>query len=123
MSGRAILIVEDDPDVREVLAGFLQDAGHVPLTASSGGAALVLLRAMGEPPALILTDLGMPGLQGLALLDALHESTKEAGTPVVVLSGSADFEPREHGTRGVVARLRKPVDIDALLALVARWSA
>lgn len=122
MSARAILIVEDDPDIRDVLAGFLEEAGHVTLTAPTGSAALALLRAMGRPPALILTDLGVPGIHGVALLDALHESTKTAGTPVVVLSGAPDFEADEHQERGVVAHMRKPVNIDELLALVDRWS-
>jgi DNA-binding response OmpR family regulator/signal transduction histidine kinase/putative methionine-R-sulfoxide reductase with GAF domain len=80
-----ILAVEDEPEVLDVLRAMLSNAGHTVFTAASGREALELFER--EPVDLVLTDLGMPGMTGLALAEELK---RRRGMPVVLLTGWAD---------------------------------
>ncbi len=68
---RRILIVDDEPSVRDVMATVLSDAGYSVQTAADGHIALKLIDL--APPDLIITDVMMPHLDGWALLDRIHE--------------------------------------------------
>ena len=108
---RAILLVEDDPDVRATLRLLLQRTGLEIRTADHGLDALRKLHSDG-PPALMVVDLNMPVMDGWDFLQRCP-----AGIPIVVLSGVEDI----HRTRAhpdVVAVLQKPVSLDSLLAAV-----
>ncbi len=80
-----ILAVEDEPEVLDVLRAMLTTAGHTVFTAASGREALDLFER--EPVDLVLTDLGMPGMTGLALATELK---KRRAIPVLLLTGWAD---------------------------------
>jgi PAS domain S-box-containing protein len=80
-----ILAVEDEPEVLDVLRAMLSTAGHTVFTAASGREALDLFER--EPVDLVLTDLGMPGMTGLALAEELK---RRRVVPVVLLTGWAD---------------------------------
>jgi PAS domain S-box-containing protein len=80
-----ILAVEDEPEVLDVLRAMLTTAGHTVFTAASGREALDLFER--EPVDLVLTDLGMPGMTGLALATELK---KRRALPVLLLTGWAD---------------------------------
>jgi PAS domain S-box-containing protein len=80
-----ILAVEDEPEVLDVLRAMLSNAGHTVFTAASGREALELFDR--EPVDLVLTDLGMPGMTGLALAEELK---RRRAIPVVLLTGWAD---------------------------------
>ena len=80
-----ILGVEDEPEVLDVLRAMLSNAGHTVFTAASGREALELFDR--EPVDLVLTDLGMPGMTGLALAEELK---RRRAIPVVLLTGWAD---------------------------------
>ncbi|MFY0564489.1 sigma-54-dependent transcriptional regulator [Archangium lansingense] len=86
VSGPRILLVDDDPGVLKGLRGLLSDEGFSPVEARSTAEALRLLDAPGQPPALMLLDLRMPGETGLELLARLP---RPLPVPVVVLSGEA----------------------------------
>ncbi|HZH13021.1 MAG TPA: sigma-54 dependent transcriptional regulator [Archangium sp.] len=86
VSGPRILLVDDDPGVLKGLRGLLSDEGFSPVEARSAAEALRLLDAPGQPPALMLLDLRMPGETGLELLARLP---RPLPVPVVVLSGEA----------------------------------
>jgi DNA-binding NtrC family response regulator len=86
VSGPRILLVDDDPGVLKGLRGLLSDEGFCPVEARSAAEALRLLDAPGQPPALMLLDLRMPGETGLELLARLP---RPLPLPVVVLSGEA----------------------------------
>jgi CheY-like chemotaxis protein len=113
-----ILVVEDDDDVRESLVQILTSAGFEVVPAASGEEALRQLGA-GLRPCVILLDLMMPGMNGWQFIEEQRLRPGPSGTPVVVVSayGSAD------GVRSVGAAdyLRKPIDVDALLAVVGRY--
>jgi CheY-like chemotaxis protein len=118
-----VLLVDDDAIVREVLALSLEDAGHVVLLADSGATALGRLAA-GERVDIIVSDLTMPGMDGLALIRAAQE--RRPGLPAVLLTGYAgDGATLAVGgaISGAFSLLRKPVTgvqladrINALLA-------
>ena len=110
----AILVVDDDDDVREALVDILRDEGYEVLEAINGKRALDVLEAMVERPGLIITDLTMPEMNGAELLIALTQVTNIAALPILVCS--ADDRP---GDLPEVARyIRKPPTLAALLELV-----
>ena len=84
-SGRTLLVVDDVPMFRELGALFLARSGKV-LTADDGEEALEIVRR--ERPALVLTDLHMPRMDGIALCAAIKSDPDLAATPVVVMTGS-----------------------------------
>src|SRR5262245_55573504 len=83
---KTVLLVENDPDVREAMPDVLERRGFHTLTAEHGGAALALLRAGLVKPSLILLDLTMPVMNGWEFLDAQAADPAIADIPVVVMS-------------------------------------
>jgi CheY-like chemotaxis protein len=109
-----ILIVEDDADLRDMMAQLLTLEGFKTETVANGRDALEYLRR-GDPPDLILLDLMMPIMDGWEFRRRQREDPTLADVPVVVLSAldqtrAADF--------GGTAFLKKPLDFDRLLELV-----
>jgi CheY-like chemotaxis protein len=111
-----ILIIDDDEDIREMLAILLTTQGHEVATAGDGVAGLDQLRA-GARPSLILLDLMMPGLDGEGFLQAMRSDPSTADIPVVVLTGhpSGQQKAAQLGTMGY---LMKPVEMIDLLRTV-----
>ncbi len=81
-----MLLVDDDPIVRDVLTMSLEDAGYAVLSADGGAAALSLLDSAGRVDVLV-SDLTMPDMDGLALIKAAHE--RRPRLPAVLLTGYA----------------------------------
>lgn len=119
-----ILIVEDDPNTREMLATLLTRQGFHTVAAEDGLEALHLLRTVrhGKPhvPCLVLLNLMMPRLSGHEFRRAQLGDPIVATVPVAVMSGATDAEERAR-TLGAVAMLSKPLDLDALLTVVRRY--
>src|SRR5262245_59582395 len=80
---KSVLIIEDDPDIREALAEILEDEGYATVLAGNGREALDHL-AKSEMPALILLDLMMPIMDGWQFRDEQRRSPSYAAIPVVV---------------------------------------
>jgi two-component system, cell cycle sensor histidine kinase and response regulator CckA len=116
-AGGLVLVVEDDPAVRTMAVRALADAGYRVLEAESGARALELL-AGGERPALVLSDVVMPGISGSALASRIAEIAP--GTPVLYTSGYTDGEIVRRGLLepGVVF-VPKPFSPDGLVRAVA----
>jgi DNA-binding response OmpR family regulator len=112
-----ILIVEDDADIRTLLATRLKIAGYEPAFATDTPTALGIARK--EQPDLILLDLGLPGGNGLVVLERLRSIAPLATIPVIVVSAR---DPYTHEARllaaGARAFIRKPIDTDELLAAI-----
>lgn len=121
-----VLIVEDDPDTREILSTLLTLQGFHAVTAEDGLEALHVLRTVKhrapETPCLVLLDLMMPRLGGQEFRRAQLEDPVVASVPVAVMSGSTDAQARGR-TLGAVATLTKPLDFDLLLNVVRRYCA
>ena len=112
-----ILIVEDDPDVREALVLFLEREGYAVTSVNNGQEALEQLRA--TPSALILLDLMLPVMDGFEFRVHQLQDPALARVPVIVLSGGGDLT-RKVEPLHVDACLSKPLDLERLLALIAR---
>jgi CheY-like chemotaxis protein len=121
-----VLIVEDDPDTREMLALMLATEGFHAVGAEDGLEALHLLRTVRhrapEVPCLVLLDLKMPRLGGGEFRRAQLGDPTVANVPVAVMSGAVDAEQRAQAL-GAVATVTKPIDMDVLLQVVKRYCA
>jgi CheY-like chemotaxis protein len=111
-----VLVAEDDQDIATILARLLTRAGHTVLREPDGAAALD--RAIAERPGLVLTDLGMPRMDGLELTRAIRRHPDLADTPVVMLSGHLQAGDTAPIAAGVCAILLKPCPNDLLRATV-----
>src|SRR4051812_7688935 len=107
----AVLVVEDDAELREMLAQHLHLAGFAPVTASNGHEALQLLR-MGFPAKLILLDLTMPLMDGWAFRAVQRRDPSLADIPVIVVSA------RDPSGVDAAACCCKPVDGDEMVKKV-----
>jgi len=113
----AILVADDEPGVRESLAEVLRDAGYDVRTAPDGPNALGALDE--REFAVVLTDLRMPGADGLAVLRRAHETAPQ--TLVVVMTAHGSVETAVEALRnGAADYILKPVVFDELLAKVKR---
>ncbi|HZI09579.1 MAG TPA: response regulator [Myxococcus sp.] len=115
-SQRSILVVEDDPDIREALSELLGFEGYEVITASNGQEGLDALATMRQP-CLVLLDLMMPVLTGYEFLERLRVTGTISLVPVLVLTASHVTET----PAGAVGLLRKPVEMNHLLSTVARY--
>ncbi len=112
-----ILLVEDDAAHRETLRRHLSRSGHDVVEAETGEAALA--RFAGASPDLVLTDVRMPGLSGIELLERLRVA--EATPPVIVMTAYGDMNSAiEAMKQGAYDYLVKPLDLDQLDASIAR---
>jgi DNA-binding response OmpR family regulator len=108
-----VLVVEDDPELRDGLSVLLAQAGYAVATAGDGVEALACLRATSLLQ-LIVLDLMLPTMDGFEFRVHQLQDANLASIPVVVLSGGDDLERKAQGL-GAIATLRKPLDPDALL--------
>ena len=113
-----VLVVDDDRDLRELLAAVLSSAGYEPLTAENGAAALSVLRTV--LPELIILDLMMPVMNGWQFREAQTALPDYARIPVVCLSGHHQAR-HQASTLGIKACVVKPFEIDDLLQVVNRF--
>ena len=112
-----ILVVDDDPDLQRLMAIRLQSSGYDAVTVGSGEQALAQM--MVSPPSLVVTDLRMDGMDGMALFEAIHRDNP--ALPVVVLTAHGTIPDAVAATqRGVFGYLTKPFDAQELLALIER---
>jgi CheY-like chemotaxis protein len=113
--GPVVLVVEDDPDLRDSLVTLVEGEGFQVLEAGNGAEALALLEATPDAPALVLLDMLMPVMDGVEFLRRKALRAGAAAIPVVVLSGARDVEGRGAWTRDVRAVLPKPTSADNLV--------
>jgi CheY-like chemotaxis protein len=114
-----VLIVEDDADLREMMAQLLQLEGYRAETVANGRDALHYLSA-GDRPDVILLDLMMPVMDGWEFRRRQVQDPSIARVPVVVLSA---LDQARAFDLGGTAFLKKPLDFDRLLELVRRFCA
>lgn len=112
---RTVLVVDDDPGIRESVTEVLSTEGYRVLEAADGIEALRQLDGL-EQRCVVLLDLAMPRMNGLELLTELSGRKGTERFPVVVMSANA--HPGELAFPQVVALLRKPFELDELLSWV-----
>src|SRR5579863_765864 len=114
-----VLIVDDETDIRELVAGILEDEGYSVRTAGDSDEALAAIRA--RRPSLLILDIWMQGggLDGLELLDLVKGLDRDM--PVIMISGHGNIETAVSAIkRGAYDFLEKPFKSDRLLLIVER---
>ena len=115
--GPAILIVDDDADIREALTDVLADYGYQPHAVANGREALDALQA-GALPAVILLDLMMPVMDGAQFRREQLHDPRIAAVPVIVISAGNDVQQAAQSL-GVADTMNKPIDLQQLLARIS----
>ena len=110
----SVLVIDDDPEVRSVIARLLEMEGHSVIQADNGKVALE--RYSSAPTDLVISDIYMPEMDGIELLTRLRERLPDAR--IVAMSGggaiAAHHMLRAAEALGAVAIIEKPFDIDAI---------
>ena len=119
LSGLSVLVVDDDRDARELIARILGDCHAGVRLAASAREAFAMLRE--QPPDLLISDLGMPEVDGLELLGWVRQLPRDAGglTPAIALTAFARSEDRLKALEaGFSAHISKPVEPGELIAAI-----
>jgi CheY-like chemotaxis protein/anti-sigma regulatory factor (Ser/Thr protein kinase) len=118
LDGVRVMLVEDDDDTREVVAATLDRYGASVIEAASAAEALRLL--VTEKPDVLVTDIGMPDMDGYQLLAKIRSEYQKRDLPAVALTAFASPDDRQKALRaGFRAHLSKPVSSDELIAAIS----
>jgi two-component system chemotaxis response regulator CheY len=117
VSAQLVLLVDDNPEWREILGEFLALHGYTVQFAANGSEALELSKRYQTPPELILLDLNMPILDGWGFLAARDSVSQLAKVPVVVMSASIGID-RKAKEAGATAVLQKPIAPQTMLRMI-----
>ena len=116
-SRRRVLVVDDVSDVTEMLSVLLTHAGYEVTTASSAQEAIALARSTRFE--MIVSDIGMPEMNGYELAQALRSESGYESVPMVAVTGYSMFDDRNRSlTAGFDAHVTKPIDPRAFLSLI-----
>jgi CheY-like chemotaxis protein len=119
VSSFRVLLVEDNDDLRELLAALLESSGHRVQTTETGVGALELMRSDGAD--VVICDLGLAGMSGYDVAREVREDPQLQHLPLVALTGYGQPEDRRRSAEaGFDEHLTKPVDIASLNATLAR---
>jgi two-component system, chemotaxis family, chemotaxis protein CheY len=109
---KTVLVVDDDPDIREALCALLACEGYVTITAANGAEAVAQMQA--HRPCFVILDLMMPVMDGWEVRVRMQEAQELAAIPVAVVTASPEWAPLDSA-----CVLTKPVDIPTLLRVIA----
>jgi two-component system nitrogen regulation response regulator NtrX len=119
MKARRILVVDDEPEIRNSLSGVLEDEGYVAEAVESGEACLDVLGCGGGGFELVLLDIWLPGIDGMEVLARIQEIAPAERPVVVVISGHGSIESAVKATKlGAYDFLEKPLSIAKISVVV-----
>ncbi len=117
-----VLVVEDDNDIGDLIAHYLQKAGHVVEIVTSGTAALARVKA--SAPEIVLLDLMLPGMDGLLVCQSLRSDPATAAIPIIMLTARGEETERitglELGADDYVTKPFSPRELTARVAALLR---
>lgn len=112
-----ILIIDDDPDIRDLVSVYLEGAGHTVSHAENGQDGVD--KATAGSPDLIILDINMPVMDGTRVMKSLRGAPETSDVPVIALSAVAVSEMRDDMHQlGCKAYVVKPIDFDVLMGTV-----
>jgi CheY-like chemotaxis protein len=112
-----VLVVDDVPDVTEMIGLLLKHAGYEVTTADSARAALRLANERAFD--VIISDIGMPEMNGYELAESLRRRAEYQGIPIIAVTGYSEYDDRGRALQsGFNAHLTKPIDPSELLQLM-----
>jgi DNA-binding response OmpR family regulator len=118
LSGKVILIVDDDEDFLQTLTIRMRTAGYKAVVAQDGMQA-VMMMAQRHNPDLVVLDMKMPAGDGLSVMDKLSRSTKTMNIPVIIVTAYDDDATKQKVIgMGAVDYLRKPFEVEDLLKAI-----
>jgi CheY-like chemotaxis protein len=115
-----VLVVDDDPDIREALTQILEDRGFDVITAANGQEALTLLRSLRVPPAVILLDLMMPIMDGYGFLEAYRNDASLAVIPIAIITAGHGIDLSRIDSAPIVP---KPINVHRLFSIIDEMGA
>jgi CheY-like chemotaxis protein len=113
-----VLIVDDEDVLLEMIAALIEEAGYHALIATNGREALSLLQTVPNPPALIISDIMMPHINGVELTRILKNDSRYVHVPVILMSAAG--RPSESAIADHF--LGKPFDLDRLMSVIAHYA-
>lgn len=117
-SAKTILVVDDEPSVREVLKRLLKQEGYDVFSAPNGKEALEIIKA--DPPSMLLLDLMMPEMGGMAVCRRIRENPATRLMPVIMITAKGEVTDEIKGLeRGADDYIAKPFDVEEVKARVA----
>ena len=115
----SVLVVEDDPEINALVGAYVELCGFEYRAALDGIAAVA--NAKDRPPAAVILDLMLPGLDGFEVCRQLREHPETATIPIIILSALGDAQSRERTkASGADEHLVKPFDPDHVMALLTK---
>lgn len=119
---KKILIVDDDPDIREYLSTVFEDNGYAAITANDGAEATTQVQQ--EAPDLVALDITMPEKSGVRFYREMKEDPKYKAIPIIIVTGVTEDFKKFISTRRQVpppeGYVTKPIDLDEILSLVRK---
>lgn len=115
---KKILVVEDDADTRGLIAAILKMEGYTVYTADDGSEGLKLVQL--DRPDLIITDLDMPNLDGVAMIQALRTQPESSALPIIAMTAYEASYAAAAMNAGADRAFRKPLDYDSLLQTIGK---
>lgn len=114
----SVMIVDDEDVLLEMVAALIEDLGYRAVIATNGREALAALEAESDPPLLIISDVMMPQMNGIALAQAVKTHPRFQQVPVVLMS--AANRPQ---TQGIADHfIHKPFDLDHIERLIEQYN-
>ncbi len=118
---KSVLLIEDDDDIRNMIALALESEGYTVFQAANGRAGLDLLNQPDIHPCLILLDVMMPVLNGWEFLKQLKEGNADILAPLPIYVISAAGEHADLARKQATGFIKKPLDLDYLYQIVEKY--
>ena len=121
MNQRDVLVVEDDPEINQLIGAYVEFAGFRYIAATDGAEALSQVRD--HPPCAVILDLMLPELSGWEICRRLKNDPDTCGIPIIILTALDNDDSRQEGVRcGAVEYLTKPFNPDEFLEVLSKYA-
>lgn len=115
----SVMIVDDEDVLLEMIAALIEDIGHRAVVATNGKEALEVLNAEHELPLLVISDVMMPQMDGVALARAIKQDPRACTVPIILMSAAS--RPPQDGVADHF--IHKPFDLDRIELLIEQYAA